>query len=125
MEDGFGYRTIHSGAPGDLGDLHKAIDIWNSWSYSHTNSDGRFFIIVVRRFASGDSHKFIWNVLSPKRGARIIKCPRAWIVFFIVPLAFGLGGCQDHRDVWNPMQLLCPGDFDPIADKCVVKTGGR
>jgi len=42
-----------------------------------------------------------------------------------MPLAVGLGGCQDYRDVWNPMQILCPGDFDPIVDKCVVKTGGR
>jgi len=34
-----------------------------------------------------------------------------------------LGGCQDYRDVFNPMQILCPGDFDPVSNDCIVKTG--
>jgi len=35
-----------------------------------------------------------------------------------------LSGCQEYRDAFNPMQILCPGDFDPVSNECVVKTGG-
>jgi hypothetical protein len=43
---------------------------------------------------------------------------------FALLLASPLTGCQDYRDAFNPMQILCPGDFDPVTNECVVKTGG-
>jgi hypothetical protein len=33
-------------------------------------------------------------------------------------------GCQDQRNQFNPIRLLCPGDFDPATNRCVIDTGG-
>jgi len=35
-----------------------------------------------------------------------------------------LAGCQDQRNEFNPVNVLCPGDFDPVTNKCVIQTGG-
>ena len=45
-------------------------------------------------------------------------------IVWAVLLVFLLSGCQDYRDAFNPIQILCPGDFDPVSNDCVVKTGG-
>ena len=42
---------------------------------------------------------------------------------YAVLLVALLSGCQDYRDAFNPIQILCPGDFDPVSNDCVVKTG--
>jgi len=31
-------------------------------------------------------------------------------------------GCQDYRNAFNPVQLLCPGDFSPGENQCVIQT---
>ena len=36
-----------------------------------------------------------------------------------------LTACQDYRDAFNPVQLLCPGDFDSGENKCVIQTRGN
>ena len=33
-----------------------------------------------------------------------------------------LPGCQDYRNAFNPVQLLCPGDFNPGENQCVIQT---
>ena len=32
--------------------------------------------------------------------------------------------CQDQRDVFNPVRIVCPGDFDPVSNTCRIDTGG-
>ena len=49
--------------------------------------------------------------------------PRILAIVSVVALVFQLSGCQNYRDVFNPIQILCPGDFDPVSNDCVVKTG--
>jgi len=39
-------------------------------------------------------------------------------------LASSLAACQDQRDEFNPVNVLCPGDFDPATQKCKIQTGG-
>lgn len=39
-------------------------------------------------------------------------------------LVGALTACQAYRDDYNPIKILCPGDFDPVANKCVIPTGG-
>ncbi len=41
-----------------------------------------------------------------------------------VVLAGSLTACQDQRDEFNPVNILCPGDFDPATQKCIIPTGG-
>ncbi len=49
--------------------------------------------------------------------------PRILGIVSAVVLVFQLSGCQNYRDAFNPIQILCPGDFDPVSNACVVKTG--
>ncbi len=37
-------------------------------------------------------------------------------------VALTLAACQDLRDDFNPVRLVCPGVFDPTTNKCVVHT---
>lgn len=37
--------------------------------------------------------------------------------------AAGLAACQDQRNEYNPVRVLCPGDFDPVSNRCVIDTG--
>ena len=53
----------------------------------------------------------------------IIRYAGVFCIVCAVLLASLLSGCQDYRDAFNPMQILCPGDFDPISNDCIVKTG--
>lgn len=39
-------------------------------------------------------------------------------------LASSLAACQDQRNEFNPVNVLCPGDFDPVTNKCKISTGG-
>lgn len=39
-------------------------------------------------------------------------------------LVAALTACQAYRDDYNPIKILCPGDFDPVTNKCVIPTGG-
>ncbi|HIN93027.1 MAG TPA: hypothetical protein EYM99_09430 [Alphaproteobacteria bacterium] len=39
--------------------------------------------------------------------------------------AVTLTACQDYRNAFNPVQLLCPGDFDPTENRCVIQTHGN
>jgi hypothetical protein len=41
-----------------------------------------------------------------------------------VSLAASLSACQDQRNDFNPVNVLCPGDFDPVTNKCKIATGG-
>lgn len=34
-----------------------------------------------------------------------------------------LAACQDRRNEFNPIKLLCPGDFDADGNQCVIQTG--
>ena len=45
-------------------------------------------------------------------------------VSFAFSVAASLGACQDQRNEFNPVNVLCPGDFDPVTNKCVIPTGG-
>lgn len=38
-----------------------------------------------------------------------------------VSLAASLTACQDQRNDFNPVNVLCPGDFDPVTNKCVIR----
>lgn len=38
-----------------------------------------------------------------------------------VALAGPLTACQDQRNEFNPVNVLCPGDFDPVTNKCVIR----
>ena len=51
------------------------------------------------------------------------KLSRVTCFVYAVLLVALLSGCQDYRDAFNPIQILCPGDFDPVSNDCVVKTG--
>lgn len=35
-----------------------------------------------------------------------------------------LGGCQVQKNDFNPVRVLCPGDFDPVTNKCRIETHG-
>ena len=43
------------------------------------------------------------------------------LMFFVAVL---LESCQDYRNMFNPIQVLCPGDFDPAKNRCVGQTHG-
>ena len=45
-------------------------------------------------------------------------------VAVVACLAVSLAACQDQRDEFNPVNVLCPGDFDPVTQKCKISTGG-
>ena len=40
-----------------------------------------------------------------------------------VSLTASLSACQDQRNDFNPVNVLCPGDFDPVTNKCKIATG--
>ena len=46
---------------------------------------------------------------------------RAMMVF--CGAAVLLAGCQDQRNEFNPIRVLCPGDFDPVTNQCNIPTG--
>ncbi len=48
----------------------------------------------------------------------------SFAVAVVVSLAASLGACQDQRDEFNPVNVLCPGDFDSVTQKCTISTGG-
>ena len=37
--------------------------------------------------------------------------------------ALVLAACQDLRDDFNPVRLICPGVFHPHTNECVIQTG--
>ena len=48
---------------------------------------------------------------------------RAAAVALALACAAVLSACQDQRNEFNPVRLLCPGDFDPRTNRCVIPTG--
>lgn len=46
---------------------------------------------------------------------------RALVAAAVITAA--LAACQDRRNEFNPVKLLCPGDFDAETNKCVIQTG--
>ena len=40
-------------------------------------------------------------------------------------LTASLSACQDQRNEFNPVNVLCPGDFDPVTNKCKIQTGSE
>ncbi len=42
-----------------------------------------------------------------------------------VCLASSLAACQDQKNEFNPVNVLCPGDFDPVTNKCRISTGSE
>lgn len=34
-----------------------------------------------------------------------------------------LAACQAQRNEFNPVRMICPGDFDPQTNECVIQTG--
>ncbi len=48
----------------------------------------------------------------------------SFAVAVVVSLAASLGACQDQRVEFNPVNVLCPGDFVPVTQKCKISTGG-
>lgn len=55
----------------------------------------------------------VLSIRSTTKNAVIIG---AIIVVVVLP------GCQDYRNAFNPVQLLCPGDFRPGENQCVIET---
>ena len=51
------------------------------------------------------------------------KC-RQIVVATAIALFVGtaLGACNAEKDEYNPIRLLCPGDFDPVTNKCKIDT---
>tara|TARA_B100000614_G_scaffold224790_1_gene213897 strand:- start:1429 stop:1626 length:198 start_codon:yes stop_codon:yes gene_type:complete len=43
----------------------------------------------------------------------------------LIAAGFGLAGCQDQRNEFNPVRFLCPGDFDSKTNTCNIPTGSR
>ncbi len=41
-----------------------------------------------------------------------------------VLIAASLAACQDQRNEFNPVRMICPGEFDPQTNECVIQTGG-
>ena len=39
-------------------------------------------------------------------------------------LIAALTACQAYGDGYNPINILCPGDFDSVTNECVIPTGG-
>lgn len=37
--------------------------------------------------------------------------------------ALALAACADLRDDFNPVRLICPGEFHPHTNKCVIQRG--
>jgi len=37
-------------------------------------------------------------------------------------LVVALAGCSAEKDEYNPIRILCPGDFDPVTNKCKIDT---
>jgi hypothetical protein len=42
----------------------------------------------------------------------------------LVVITAPLAACQNQRNEFNPVRMICPGDFDPQANECVIQTGG-
>ncbi len=41
----------------------------------------------------------------------------------ILAAGLALGACSAQRDDFNPVRMMCPGDFDPSSNECVIQTG--
>ena len=51
------------------------------------------------------------------------RSSRRWVlVALAAPLA--AAACQDQRGAFNPVRIVCPGDFDPATNTCRIDTGG-
>jgi hypothetical protein len=48
--------------------------------------------------------------------------PRTLLLLLVVAIA--IAACQTAPDEFNPIKLLCPGEFDHRSNKCTVPTGG-
>ena len=44
------------------------------------------------------------------------------VVIGAITVAVTFTACQDYRNAFNPVQLLCPGDFNPAENRCVIQT---
>ncbi|HEX9646270.1 MAG TPA: hypothetical protein VGB88_02150 [Alphaproteobacteria bacterium] len=48
---------------------------------------------------------------------------RAAAVALALACAAVLSACQDQRNEFNPVRILCPGNFDARTNRCVIPTG--
>lgn len=60
------------------------------------------------------------------RGAIMDSRNRSSRRWALVALAatLAVAACQDQRDAFNPVRIVCPGDFDPVTNTCRIDTGG-
>ena len=56
---------------------------------------------------------------------RIGSLKKCAVVVGAIIVAATLTACQDYRNAFNPIQVLCPGDFDPAENRCVIQTHGN
>ena len=56
---------------------------------------------------------------------RISFLEKCVVVIGAITVAVTFTACQDYRNAFNPVQLLCPGDFDPTENRCVIQTHGN
>jgi len=38
-------------------------------------------------------------------------------------MSAALSACQNQRNEFNPVRIMCPGDFDPVTNSCKIDTG--
>ncbi len=48
---------------------------------------------------------------------------RRWALIALAA-TIATAACQDQRDAFNPVRIVCPGDFDPVSNTCRIDTGG-
>jgi len=60
------------------------------------------------------------------RGAIMNSGNRKSWPWALVALAatLAVAACQDQRNAFNPVRIVCPGDFDPATNTCRIDTGG-
>jgi len=51
-----------------------------------------------------------------------IPTSRAAALAIALAGAAALPACQAQRNEYNPVRLFCPGDFDPVTNRCVIET---
>jgi hypothetical protein len=66
------------------------------------------------------------RVASGMRGTIMNSGNRKSRRWALVALAatLAVAACQDQRDAFNPVRIVCPGDFDPATNTCRIDTGG-
>ncbi len=51
------------------------------------------------------------------------RSSRRWALVALAA-TLAVAACQDQRDAFNPVRIVCPGDFDPATNTCRIDTGG-